>query len=211
MRISPEVIDSSPAMLLSKVDLPQPDGPTSTRKPPFSSVISMPFKISRAPYFFLRERISRVDIDLSFHSAGHQTANKVTSSKNVNYESGSSRDDRCGHIDVVFDDASRGVDDIVERHRHRGRVAGGEGRTEQEVVPDVGELVDDSHDEDRRRVRQNDAPKDLEKARAVNLRRLDQLRRKRLVVVAEEERREAEAVDDVHKHQVDGRIAEAER
>ncbi len=37
-RISPEVIVSSPAMVLSSVDLPQPDGPTRTRKPPFSSV-----------------------------------------------------------------------------------------------------------------------------------------------------------------------------
>src|SRR5271165_1013310 len=211
IRISPEVIDSRPAMLLSKVDLPQPDGPTSTRKPPFSSEISMPFKISREPYFFLRERISRVDIDLSFHSAGHQAANKVTPSKNVDHEGGSSRDNRCGHIDVIFDNASGGVDDIVERHCHRGRVAGGEGRTEQEVVPDVGELVDDCHDEDRCRVRQDDAPEDLEKAGAVDLRRLDQLGGKRLVVVAEEKRREAEAVDDVHEHEVDCRIAEAER
>ena len=32
------MIVSSPAMVLSRVDLPQPDGPTSTRKPPFSSV-----------------------------------------------------------------------------------------------------------------------------------------------------------------------------
>ena len=34
--------------MLSRVDLPQPDGPTSTRKPPFSSVMSMPFRISSA-------------------------------------------------------------------------------------------------------------------------------------------------------------------
>ena len=36
MLISPLVIGSSPAIVLSKVDLPQPDGPTSTRKPPSS-------------------------------------------------------------------------------------------------------------------------------------------------------------------------------
>ena len=36
MRISPAVIGSSPAMVLSSVDLPQPDGPTSTRNPPSS-------------------------------------------------------------------------------------------------------------------------------------------------------------------------------
>ena len=32
--ISPAVIVSSPAIMLSSVDLPQPEGPTSTRKPP---------------------------------------------------------------------------------------------------------------------------------------------------------------------------------
>lgn len=32
MRISPEEIGSRPAIVFSKVDLPQPDGPTSTSK-----------------------------------------------------------------------------------------------------------------------------------------------------------------------------------
>src|SRR6516162_10981517 len=62
IRISPEVIDSSPAIVFRSVDLPQPEGPTRTRKPPFSSDISIPLRISRAPYFFRRERISSVDI-----------------------------------------------------------------------------------------------------------------------------------------------------
>lgn len=34
IEIAPEVMDSSPAMQLSNVDLPQPDGPTNTRKSP---------------------------------------------------------------------------------------------------------------------------------------------------------------------------------
>jgi hypothetical protein len=34
MRISPEVMSSSPAIILSSVDLPQPDGPTSTTNSP---------------------------------------------------------------------------------------------------------------------------------------------------------------------------------
>ena len=59
MRISPEVIVSSPAMVLSSVDLPQPDGPTSTRKPPFSSVMSIPLRISTLPKRFFRPTISR--------------------------------------------------------------------------------------------------------------------------------------------------------
>src|SRR5882757_706833 len=93
IRISPDEIDSNPAIVFRSVDLPQPDGPTSTRKPPFSSEMSMPFKISR------------VDINLSFHRAGHQAPNEVASGKNVDDERGSGGNDRGGHIDVVFHDA----------------------------------------------------------------------------------------------------------
>src|ERR1700761_1468204 len=105
IRISPDEIDSNPAIVFRSVDLPHPDGPTRTRNPPFSSEMSMPFKISRAPYFFRRERISRVDIDLSFHGAGHQAANEIASGKNVDDERGSGGDDRGCHIDVIFNDA----------------------------------------------------------------------------------------------------------
>src|SRR5690348_12086745 len=122
IRISPEVIDSRPAIVLSSVDLPQPEGPTSTRNPPFSSEMSMPCRISRAPYRFRKELISSMDIDLSFHGAGHQAANEVTSSKDVDDERGSGGDDRRRHIDVVLDHAGGGVDDVVERDRHRGGV-----------------------------------------------------------------------------------------
>ena len=44
MRISPPVTVSSPAMVLSRVDFPQPEGPTRTRKPPSSISRSMPFQ-----------------------------------------------------------------------------------------------------------------------------------------------------------------------
>ena len=38
IRIRPELIDSNPAMMRSKVDLPQPDGPTNTQNSPSSMV-----------------------------------------------------------------------------------------------------------------------------------------------------------------------------
>ena len=49
MRTSPSVIASSPAIMLSRVDLPQPDGPTRTRKSPASTAMSMPFSTSALP------------------------------------------------------------------------------------------------------------------------------------------------------------------
>ena len=39
--ISPEVMSSSPAIMFSSVDLPQPDGPTSTRNSPSSIEMSV--------------------------------------------------------------------------------------------------------------------------------------------------------------------------
>src|SRR5271155_3600376 len=119
MRISPELIDSSPAIVLSSVDLPQPDGPTSTRKPPLSSVRSIPLRISSAPKRLRKPLISRKAIGSTFHRAGHQTAHEVPAGDNVDEECGSGGDDGRRHVDVVLDNPGRGVDEIVERDGHR--------------------------------------------------------------------------------------------
>src|SRR5580704_18861544 len=92
-RISPAVIDSRPAIVLSNVDLPQPDGPTSTRKPPLSSVRSMPLRISSAPKRLRKPLISRKAMGSTFHRAGHQTAHEVPAGDNVDEECGSGGDD----------------------------------------------------------------------------------------------------------------------
>ncbi len=47
--ISPEVTVSSPAIIASSVDLPQPEGPTSTTNSPVSTSRSMPFSTSTEP------------------------------------------------------------------------------------------------------------------------------------------------------------------
>ena len=47
--ISPEVISSSPASIRSSVDLPQPDGPTSTTNSPSAMSIETPCSTSSAP------------------------------------------------------------------------------------------------------------------------------------------------------------------
>src|SRR3546814_13555509 len=65
-----------------------------------------------------------------------------------------------------------------------------------EVVPDIGELVDDRDDDDRTGVRQEDAPEDPEEAGAVDHCGLHQLIGKRLGVIAEEQRREAERTEE---------------
>src|SRR4051812_11540317 len=100
-RISPAVIVSSPAMVLSSVDLPQPDGPTSTRKPPFSSSRSIPFRISTWPKRLRRPSISRKAMGSSFYGAGHQTAHEIAAGKHVDEKCWQRGDHRGGHVDVV--------------------------------------------------------------------------------------------------------------
>src|ERR1700758_3976194 len=82
-RISPALIDSSPAIVLSNVDLPQPDGPTRTRNPPLSRLRSMPLRISKAPKRLRRPSISRKAMTLSFHGAGHQTAHEIATGYDI--------------------------------------------------------------------------------------------------------------------------------
>ena len=48
----PDVISSRPAIDLSKVDLPQPDGPTKTMNSPDLMSRSMPWRMLRLPYDF---------------------------------------------------------------------------------------------------------------------------------------------------------------
>jgi hypothetical protein len=45
----PDVIASSPAIILSNVDLPQPEGPTSTQSLPSRMAMETPFTASTLP------------------------------------------------------------------------------------------------------------------------------------------------------------------
>src|SRR5438477_13103888 len=62
IEIVPEVMFSSPASIRSKVDLPQPDGPTSTTNSPSSFGIETPCKTSKPPNDFRTSRICTDDI-----------------------------------------------------------------------------------------------------------------------------------------------------
>src|SRR5882757_7473262 len=62
IEIVPEVMFSSPASIRSKVDLPQPEGPTSTTKAPSSIGIETPCRTSKPPNDFRTSRICTDDI-----------------------------------------------------------------------------------------------------------------------------------------------------
>src|SRR5467141_3574131 len=62
MEIVPEVLFSSPASIRNKVDLPHPEGPTSTTKAPSSIGIDTPCRTSKPPNDFRTSRICTDDI-----------------------------------------------------------------------------------------------------------------------------------------------------
>jgi hypothetical protein len=49
IRISPPLTCSNPAMMRSKVDFPQPDGPTNTTNSPLAISRSTPWRMAAAP------------------------------------------------------------------------------------------------------------------------------------------------------------------
>ena len=49
IKISPLVIFSNPAIILSKVDFPQPEGPTNTQNSPLLIKRSTPWTTSKLP------------------------------------------------------------------------------------------------------------------------------------------------------------------
>src|SRR5688572_20421463 len=60
MRSSPDVMSSRPAIMRSRVDLPQPEGPTKTQNSPSSILRSMPWITSASPNVLVRRSSSRV-------------------------------------------------------------------------------------------------------------------------------------------------------
>src|SRR5215475_10147012 len=69
--ISPSVMSSRPAIMRSSVDLPQPDGPTSTQNSPSAIAMSTPWTTSVLPNDFLtRDRVTDA-IPFSFLRFGY--------------------------------------------------------------------------------------------------------------------------------------------
>src|SRR5215831_5129174 len=69
IEIVPDVMFSSPASIRNKVDLPQPEGPTSTTNAPSSIGIVTPCKTSKPPNDFRTSRICTDDMEFPPESA----------------------------------------------------------------------------------------------------------------------------------------------
>src|SRR5205085_10170475 len=116
--MSPSEMSSSPAIILSVVDLPQPDGPTSTTNSWSAISRSMPRTASTSSYFltFLRRLTSAIGTPSALGRAGREPGDVVVHQKGVDDERGRRAQQRAGHdlppvVDVGLhqrgDDADR--------------------------------------------------------------------------------------------------------
>src|SRR5262245_53595184 len=113
---------SSPAMVLSSVDLPQPEGPTRTRKPPSSIARLMSLSTSTVPKPFSRRSISRNAMVLSFDCASHQATDEIAARDDIDDERRQGGENGAGEVDIVLLHARRGGHEVVERNGHRHRI-----------------------------------------------------------------------------------------
>src|SRR6266705_694098 len=84
---------SSPATMLSRVDLPQPDGPTSTVNSPLSMSRSISFKTSRLAYRFDRARMLNAAMTTpSLHGPRSEASQEIPSAEQIDQQRRQRRD-----------------------------------------------------------------------------------------------------------------------
>src|SRR5690606_11542096 len=138
MKIWPSDTSSRPAMQLSRVDLPHPDGPSSTMNSPCAISRSRCSSTLTLPKLSDRSRMETLCcMDLSLHGAGGDAADEQLAGDEVDDEGHETRQHGGSHVDVVFRRPLGGVDDVVELHGHRVVLRARIDHAEQEVVPDA--------------------------------------------------------------------------
>src|SRR4051794_38035114 len=209
--IVPAVGLSSPATMLSSVDLPQPEGPTSTVNSPLSMSRSIPFNTSRLAYRFDRARMLNAAMKTSsptpsLHGPRSEASQEIPSAEQIHQQRRQRRDQHRSTLIAEHRLGSNRGGQRDQRRRYRLLIACRKGDAKEELVPDPGELEDHGHDQDRRRQRQDDAPENPEEAGAVDPRRLQQVLRNADIIVAAEQRRETQALHGVDQHQAGDRV-----
>src|SRR4051794_2615390 len=102
MRISPSLTVSSPAIIASNVDFPQPDGPTSATNSPSPASRSMPFSTSTAPKRLRSRAILKVAMPaFSFDRALRHPAHEIFAAEEIDQQRRHRGDDHCGAGDVI--------------------------------------------------------------------------------------------------------------
>src|SRR5580704_16835427 len=152
MRISPSLALSSPAMMASSVDLPQPDGTTSAMNSPVCASRSIPLRTSTEPKRLVsRETVSVAMIALSLDGALREPTNEIFAAEQVDQQRRNCADQHGAARDIVRMSVHLTRLKGDERRGDWLLAPAGENDPEQIFVPDAGELPDDGDDENRRR------------------------------------------------------------
>src|SRR5437868_15214796 len=116
IQIWPALTSMSPAMALSRVDLPQPDGPSRTRNSDCSTSSSSPVRTRTEPKAMSTPRTETLEgraIRSALDRAGGDAAHEPAPGDEVDGERHQRGQQRGGHLDIVFALALGGVDDVV--------------------------------------------------------------------------------------------------
>src|SRR6266699_2322735 len=130
---------SSPATMLSSVDLPQPDGPTSTVNSPLSMSRSIPFNTSRLAYRFDRARMLNAAIRTpsstpSLHGPRSEASQEIPSAEQIHQQRRQCRDQHRRTLLAIHRFAGDGGAERDQRGGDRLLPAGSKGDAIEELV-----------------------------------------------------------------------------
>src|SRR5579875_3220484 len=188
MRISPEVTRSSPATMRSKVDFPQPDGPTMTTNSPSATSRFTPLSTIVLPSNDF-ETFAKVKLATSLFGLD-QPANEPALHRHHDDERRQHRKQRRRHHQLprrrnVTVPHHRFHPDDGRRHLRNVRRKDGP----QILVPSVDEVDYEQRRDDRLGQRQSDVPEEAHRSCTIDSRGLDELVRKGEKELPEQERR----------------------
>src|SRR5919106_130084 len=154
IRISPDEMSSSPAIMRRSVDLPQPDGPTKTQNSPCSARRSTPCTTSASPKRLITRSSSSVAMLLD--------ARARDPGRDVALQEGEDEGDRQerehGHREQVVPLGRKLAAEGVERQLERELLAAGQhDQRPEKIVPAPHDGEDREHGKRWRRKRQDDA------------------------------------------------------
>src|SRR5260370_919252 len=211
MRISPLVGSARPAMRLSVVDLPQPEGPTSERNSPSAMSRDSSLSASGAPGNALRTACSEIEAtSLLLHRAGGESRDDTPlEEENQHGERQRGGDRGCGdlapRLRVLAGEERDGDGDGALRRRRE------EGERIEQLVPGKDEDQDGGGGERGRRKRQVDAQEGLPGRAAVDARRPVELLGQRAEERGEEPQRERQREGGVGQDEARELVAQAQR
>src|SRR3954471_14674364 len=214
IRTTPSLMSSSPATIRSAVVLPHPDGPTSTMNSP-SAMSRSSRSTAVVPSGNCFETCSNVTLAmvLLLHCSADETPDECALREDEDHRYRHDGDQRCER-EFGLEDLERlasAADRRIERRRRREQVPEPDRDRvlvrvreydvrQEEVVPVGDEAEEEDQCDDRLGERERDAQEDLQLARAVHPRRIEQAGRERGCVVevgeVDAEREERERQDD---------------